>query len=233
MFEAGSIFSLVLQASWVAHLILGVLFLMSVFSWGMIFFKWKTFRQASKESHTFLTLFKKESEISEVLYLVDRFPNAYSAQQFESGYIEFERSYKKLKADKHASSSLTYFRERMERILDKSMSEIAADMETGIASLATVSSSAPFIGLLGTVIGIIRSFQNIGTQGVTSLAVVAPGISEALVATAFGLFAAIPALLGYNFFRNKIRIMNNEMRNFSLDMMNLFERFYHGTASED
>lgn len=100
----------------------------------------------------------------------------------------------------------------LEKANDQIIDQESTAMEDGLIFLASVSSSAPFIGLLGTVVGIINSFQKIGISGDTSLATVAPGISEALIATALGLFAAIPALLAYNFFRNKIRFLRNDMR---------------------
>jgi len=101
-------------------------------------------------------------------------------------------------------------------------------IEKRLNVLATISSAAPFIGLFGTVLGIIRSFQNIGTSGVTSLAAVAPGISEALIATAAGLLAAIPALMAYNHFRNSARKQANDMRDFSMELANRIEWIVHG-----
>ena len=97
-------------------------------------------------------------------------------------------------------------------------------LERRLSFLAMVSSSAPYIGLFGTVLGIIDAFSDIGTTGVTSLAVVAPGISEALIATAAGLMAAIPALIAYNLFRNRLRDLNTQMKNFALDVTNRMER---------
>jgi biopolymer transport protein TolQ len=97
-------------------------------------------------------------------------------------------------------------------------------MERGLPVLAMISSSAPFIGLFGTVLGIIGAFRDIGLTGVTSLAVVAPGISDALVATAAGLFTAIPALVAYNLFRNAIRDLSTDMKNFALDFTNRLDR---------
>ena len=112
----------------------------------------------------------------------------------------------------------------LETGIEKQMSKISK----GYTFLATVGSTAPFIGLFGTVLGIINSFQSIGTSGVTSLASVAPGISEALVATAAGLLAAIPALMAYNHFRNQARILTNTMRNYGMELTNRFEWIVHG-----
>ena len=113
-------------------------------------------------------------------------------------------------------------------MIEKTINERHTFIENRLNVLATISSAAPFIGLFGTVLGIINSFQSIGTTGVTSLASVAPGISEALVATAAGLLAAIPALMAYNYFRNQSRLLTNTMRNFGMEITNRFEWIVNG-----
>jgi biopolymer transport protein TolQ len=113
-------------------------------------------------------------------------------------------------------------------VIEQTVNEKYSFIENRLNILATISSAAPFVGLFGTVLGIINSFQSIGTTGVTSLAAVAPGISEALVATAAGLMAAIPALMGYNYFRNQARVLTNTMRNYGMELTNRFEWIVHG-----
>ena len=117
---------------------------------------------------------------------------------------------------------------QLQRVIEQSINEKYSFIENRLNILATISSAAPFVGLFGTVLGIINSFQSIGTTGVTSLAAVAPGISEALVATAAGLLAAIPALMGYNYFRNQARTLTNTMRNYGMELTNRFEWIVHG-----
>ena len=112
--------------------------------------------------------------------------------------------------------------------MERAFNDQYALIEKRLNVLATISSAATFIGLFGTVLGIIRSFQNIGTSGVTSLAAVAPGISEALIATAAGLLAAIPALMAYNHFRNSARKQANDMRDFSMELANRIQWIVHG-----
>jgi biopolymer transport protein TolQ len=112
---------------------------------------------------------------------------------------------------------------RLERTMEQCFNEQYTQIENRLNLLATISSAAPFVGLFGTVLGIIDSFQNIGTSGLTSLAAVAPGISEALIATAAGLLAAIPALIAYNLFRNQARSLGNDLRDFSRELSNRIE----------
>jgi biopolymer transport protein TolQ len=127
-----------------------------------------------------------------------------------------------------SNSMLPYLSKQLQRVIEKTINERYSLIEDRLNILATISSAAPFIGLFGTVLGIINSFQSIGTTGVTSLASVAPGISEALVATAAGLLAAIPALMAYNYFRNHARLLSNTMRNFGMELTNRFEWIVNG-----
>ena len=126
------------------------------------------------------------------------------------------------------NSMLPHLSIQLQRVIEQTINEKYSFIENRLNILATISSAAPFVGLFGTVLGIINSFQSIGTTGVTSLAAVAPGISEALVATAAGLMAAIPALMGYNYFRNQARVLTNTMRNYGMELTNRFEWIVHG-----
>ena len=122
-----------------------------------------------------------------------------------------------------ATTMMPHLNTRLERTMEQCFNEQYTQIENRLNLLATISSAAPFVGLFGTVLGIIDSFQNIGTSGLTSLAAVAPGISEALIATAAGLLAAIPALIAYNLFRNQARSLGNDLRDFSRELSNRIE----------
>ena len=223
MFETGSIFALVLEGSWVTYVILSLLVIMSVISWGIIGFKTFRLKMAIKESIQFSRNFFREKTMADAVSLVNRFPYACTGLQFKMVHKEFAKIHakvqKKNEFDYKDREDMTL---RIERVIEKSILGIRSDLEKGLHILATISSSAPFIGLLGTVIGIIDSFHNIGSTGVTTLAVVAPGISEALVATGLGLFAAIPALMGYNYCKSLITVLTNKLTIFGLDLINKF-----------
>lgn len=224
MLHSSSIFSLVFQGDWISLTVLAILLFLSILSWGIILFKFFYLRKSIEQSNNFQRLFSKEKKMSDVISLLNHFPYSCTARQFEFAYQEFAKIHSKIAKD-HSNFSeeeRKMLSVRLERALEKSMVVIRSDLENHLSILATISSAAPFIGLFGTVLGIIDSFHSIGTQGVTSLSVVAPGISQALIATAFGLFAAIPALMGYNYFRSKIKILSNQMIAFSLELINKF-----------
>ena len=147
------------------------------------------------------------------------------SQVFRAGYIELAKVKKKSEAEKQEDTALGSM-ESIERSMRRAAAAELTDLESLVPFLATTGSTTPFIGLLGTVIGIMTSFQDIGAMGNANLATVAPGIGGALVATAFGLFAAIPAVIAYNYFLSKIRILDTEMQNFSSDFLNIIRRHF-------
>lgn len=221
--DNGSVWSMVFTGNWVAFAILLLLLILSALSWAIIFSKWLQFRKVHAENNLFYHLFQKEKTFADLYATSQNFKNSPMALLFEASYREisvFRQSVEKgLTAD---------MRERLMESLARRMETVYNHqnnlLERRLGLLAIISSAAPYIGLFGTVLGIIDSFRSIGQMGVTSLAVVAPGISEALVATAGGLMAAIPALIAYNLFRNRIREMNSEIKNFALDVTNRLER---------
>ena len=221
MNPSGSMFSMLTQGGLLSVLILIVLIAMSVLSWAIIIKKWVSLKSALKKSIQFLESVDYKSGFTDISYRSELYSETFTAALFQSAYDEF--SYLR---DQNPSPSETDFKkeslEHIERKIEAAIAKQTGNFEKDLSVLATISASAPFIGLFGTVTGIIDAFYNIGYQGAASIAVVAPGISAALVATAFGLFAAIPALIGYNIFRNKVRFINNEMRQYSLELMNLF-----------
>jgi len=149
------------------------------------------------------------------------------AKVFQAGYLELQRLIEKEKGK--ASGSGHDSIDNLERALGRASRNEMMRLERSLTFLATTGSTAPFIGLFGTVWGIMNAFQNIGAQGGASLATVAPGISEALIATAIGLAAAIPAVMGYNYYTHKIRGLRIQMENFASDFLNIVKRNFLST----
>ena len=196
--------------------VLAILLIFSVFSWAIIFAKWNTFRTARNADARFLRAFRKAAGLDAVMVASEQFKPAPLVSVFEFGYEEVHRQ---VKARGTVTNKLA-----LERSLQLGTSEELAKLERNMSWLATTASVSPFIGLFGTVLGIIRAFEGLGMQGSASLRAVAPGISEALIATAAGLGAAIPAVMGYNFFVNRVKYWASEMDGFALDLLNVFAR---------
>jgi len=193
--------SLVWQASWLVQLVLLCLVLLSIFSWAVILFKSRELRRAQQDSEAFLEVYHEGSleQAYDAARDLDRSP---LAAVFLSAHVELKR------LARASGKALTPTRTNIDvlaRNLGWTGSRESLRLERGFGFLATTGSSAPFIGLFGTVVGIINAFENIGQAGSASLAVVAPGIAEALIATAVGLFAAIPATIFYNIFVGQLR----------------------------
>ena len=219
------------DSNFISLLVLLILLLMSSLSWAIIVLKALQFRKAKKQNQQFLLLFRKETSLNQIKQSIGQFPHSTFAPMYRLAFEEMVRISQRIQrnSDQTVSGSmLPYISTQFERIMERAFNEQYALIERRLNILATISSAAPFIGLFGTVLGIIRSFQSIGTSGVTSLASVAPGISEALVATAAGLLAAIPALMAYNHFRNSVRKQANDMRDFSMELANRIEWIIHG-----
>jgi biopolymer transport protein TolQ len=228
--ESPSVLELVKHAGPVVKLVLLLLIVFSVVSWAIIFLKWLLLRRASKENEIFLKIFWESRQLDEIHGHSKQLIHAPVAEVFSAGYEELRR-FRKGGDDYNADhvgeitpSRLGGVRENVARALRRSAGDQMARLEKAIPFLATVGNTAPFIGLFGTVWGIMDSFQNIGVTGQASLAVVAPGISEALVATAVGLFAAIPAVVFYNHFSAKLRNLEGSIESFSSEFLNILER---------
>jgi biopolymer transport protein TolQ len=202
-------------AGWV---VLVILIVFSIFSWTVIFSKLSALGGARKTNWRFLRAFRKAAALEAVMVASEQYRPCPLVSVFDFGYEEVERQVK-------ARGRLTN-RTALERALQLGVSEEVAKLERNMHWLAITASVSPFIGLLGTVLGIIRTFNALGQQGATSLAAVGPGISEALIATALGLFAAIPAALFYNLFGNRIREMGARLDDFALEFLNLAERSF-------
>jgi biopolymer transport protein TolQ len=196
--------------------VLILLLLLSLLSWTIIFSKWQMFRKARVLNRQFLRMFRKSHDLGQVAIASEQFQLAPLVAVFGFGYAEVERQ---IKSRGRLTNPVS-----LERSLQLGISEEAAKLERNMNWLATTATVSPFIGLFGTVWGIIDAFQAIGLAGATSMRAVAPGIAHALVATAAGLAAAIPAAVSYNHFGNVLREMGARMEDFSLEFLNVAER---------
>lgn len=213
---------LILQAGPVVKLVLLILVLFSIYSWAIIFTKKLQLTKMSILNSKFLDLFWQAASLDAVFADVERFHGSSLAPVFKAGYTELQ----KIADGKGVTGGI----ENIERALRKATDNEISNIEGRTAFLATVASTGPFIGLFGTVWGIMAAFQNIGATGAASLATVAPGISEALIATAIGLAAAIPAAVGYNYFVGKFKKQDLEMSNFTADFLNIIKRNFFREA---
>jgi biopolymer transport protein TolQ len=221
------IVNLILHASSVAKITLVLLGLMSVASWFVIGTKWLYLARAYSRSIKFVDLFWRTQRLDDVWKISESSPPSPVSEVFRAGFIELAKLRKRrTEAGDSAQAPETDIGdiESVERALARARTMAITEMENRVPFLATTASSAPFIGLFGTVWGIMNSFRNIGAKGAANLATVAPGIAEALVATAIGLVAAIPAVMGYNYLSRRIRVISSEMETFTNDFLNIIRR---------
>jgi len=212
----------------VVKLVLFVLMYFSVVSWAIIFYKLIQVYKANKESERFLAFFWQTKRFDAVSAQVDRFASSPLSILFTEGYNELKKLGEKIeeKSDPNIISTELGGVDNIARALRRATTSEITRLEKYLTFLATTGSTAPFIGLFGTVWGIMTAFKGIGETGSASLAVVAPGIAEALVATAIGLVAAIPAVMGFNHFQNRIKVLIAEMDNFSTEFLNIVQRSF-------
>jgi biopolymer transport protein TolQ len=234
MFQNIDLISMILNAGLVVQFVLLLLLFFSISSWGIIVVKFFYIRKAVIESMNFTDQFWQSRNLFEAFSKTKRikqFQKSPVARIFHTGYIELEKLSKsgvpmaEQRSDKIGTlSGRMAGLDNLERSLRRAINSEMTRMHHMVPFLATAGNTAPFIGLFGTVWGIMNSFHGIGIKGSANLAVVAPGISEALIATAAGLAVAIPSVIAYNYFLNKIRIIESDMRSFSSDFMNIVER---------
>jgi len=224
-FNSG-VLELVLNAGPVAKFVLAILLLFSIVSWALIVEKWWQFRRVRRQTLGFVKVFREGRRPSLVHSAARKFRDSPLAQLYASAYAEISGLPDIMdQVVDDGDEGLSPERlEAVHRALRRSAGLEIAQLERYLPFLATTASATPFIGLFGTVWGIMSSFQGISSQGSASLAVVAPGISEALIATAAGLAAAIPAVIGYNYFLNRVRHWATEMDGFILDLLNVLSR---------
>jgi len=220
-----TVLGLMLGAGIVVKCVLVLLLTLSLASWAVIFNKWRRYRKSRRESSEFASAFWGGSDMDTLLAgIPSRYPNSPLPNIFQAGYREFMRQ--KQEPSHTASMKIVPGQglEGIRRTLDAALSRELEGLSRHLAFLATVGSTSPFIGLFGTVWGIMGSFQQIGLTKNTSLATVAPGIAEALVATAFGLVAAIPAVIAYNKFSSDLKRTAAEMDQFASEFLNVIGR---------
>jgi biopolymer transport protein TolQ len=221
------IVSLILHASPVAWVVLAVLLLFSAISWGVVVFKYRQLAGASRQTMAFLDVFRRSTRFSEVQGACAGLPGSPLVGLFQAGYAELNaqlRGSTEAKPEGGAARPTLKSLDAVDRALLRATTVEVSKLEHRVSFLATTASITPYIGLFGTVWGIMTSFQNIGAQGSSSLGVVAPGIAEALIATAAGLFAAIPAVYFYNDITGRVKKAANEMDDFSMEFLTIAER---------
>lgn len=218
----------VMNAGLAEKLVMLVLLGFSAVSWAVIVYKWWMVRRAAQQSETFLEAFWNAKRLDAVFQKSEVLATSPISQVFRAGYIELAKMKKKGEGENSSTAADTQLGdiENVERSMRRAAATELTNLESLVPFLATTGATAPFIGLFGTVIGIMNSFQDIGRMGNANLATVAPGIGGALVATAFGLFAAIPAVIAYNFFLSRIRVIDTEMQSFSSDFLNIVKRHF-------
>ncbi len=226
---------MIMNAGLMVQFVLLLLLFFSVTSWAIMILKYRYIKKAFSESAEFIDFFWKSRNLSNAFSQAKLLRGSPVARIFRVGYVELKKlsrsGGKKTSESEHSSetesaslSSRFIGIDNVKRALRRAINAETTRMTRMVPFLATTGNTTPFIGLFGTVWGIMNSFHGIGLRGSASLAVVAPGISEALIATAAGLAAAIPAVIAFNHFMQKIRIIESELQNFAADFLNIIER---------
>ena len=212
----------------IAQVVLVILLIFSAISWAVIFYKFWQFNRAERQTTSFLDVFRKSSKFSEVQAVCRTLTESPLTGLFLAGYGELNTQLRgpggETKPAPGAARPTLKSLDAVDRALLRATTTEMNRLESKVPFLATTASITPFIGLFGTVWGIMDSFQRIGVAGSSSLGVVAPGIAHALIATAAGLFAAIPAVYFYNHFTNRVKHFSGEMDDFSLEFITIAER---------
>src|SRR5271157_3181669 len=208
----GEISGLIESSGLVAKAVLVILLIFSLASWTIIFSKWGLFRRARAQSNRFIRMFRKSERLNDVAAVVEQFKPSPLVSVFEGAYDELRKQGYPVRVTS------------LQRATQIAASEELTRLESRLPWLATCGAVTPFIGLFGTVWGIIDAFHGLGTAGAATLRAVAPGVSEALITTAAGLFAAIPAVIAYNMFTQHIREFGARMDDFGLELINEVER---------
>jgi biopolymer transport protein TolQ len=220
------------ETSVTAKVVLGVLLLFSLISWIIIFAKYIRLAKITRQSDRFVAFFRKSKRFSEVNTVAGELGDSPLTTLFKAGYAELDAQIKAVRPEESPVTTMSLQAGKLliknisgvERALERAIGIEVTRLTANMTFLATTASACPFIGLFGTVWGIMQSFRAIGQSGSTSIAAVAPGISEALINTAAGLAAAIPAMIFYNYFMGKVRDQRAGMEDFALEFINLAER---------
>lgn len=224
-----NVVDLVLQATIVVQGVLLLLFVMSVVTWGIVLVKWWQLKVAKAQSMKFAEIFYGTRNLTEINKFSQALKSSPVASVFEAGHRELSQVLRAMTQRREQG-----FREvadagdieSIERTLRRAKAEEVTRLESGTTFLATTASAAPFIGLFGTVWGIMHAFMGLHSAKSTSIQAVAPGISEALIATAIGLAAAIPAAIAFNYFMQQVRVMARDMDIFSAEFLNIAKRHF-------
>jgi biopolymer transport protein TolQ len=222
--ESLNYIEMVTHSGVVVTAVLVLLVLSSLGSWTIIFRKALHLRRAREQSAHFLETFWRSKRLDQIYATAEKLPLSPVAQVFRAGYVELSKVTQAQPAQEASMHEQLGGFENVERALGRAANHELTALESSIPFLGTTAAAAPFVGLFGTVWGIMGAFRDIYQIGNANLATVARPISEALIATAVGLFAAVPALVAYNAFNSRIRVLENEMRNFSADFLNIIKR---------
>ena len=217
--QTSTFFELLVRASPIAKGVLILLLLFSIYSWSIIITKWLWLKRAEQETKGFLSRFQRGGKLSDLYQGVDPDSRSPLVRVFLAGYEEINNQIGE--GDGRVRSI-----EALSRVLQSATIAEVSQMERRLTWLATTANASPFIGLFGTVVGIIIAFQGLSTASASSIQSVAPGIAEALIATAAGIAAAVPAAIFYNHFLNRIKALTGIIDRFSLELINLVERHY-------
>jgi biopolymer transport protein TolQ len=221
--------TMVIGAGPVVQLVLYILVLFSVFSWGIIFYKLRQVRVARRQSERFIEIFWDTKNLTTIHTTSQELKQSPVAQVFRAGYQELVRLTRAKRQSNPGEGEITTELggiDNVERAMKRAANQEITRLERALTFLATTASATPFIGLFGTVWGIMTAFRGLSVTQSSSIQAVAPGIAEALIATATGLVAAIPAVVAYNHFARQIRVLSAEMENFSSEFLNIAERHF-------
>ncbi len=225
------IIQIVSEAGLMVQFVLLLLLFFSVTSWAIIIVKFRYLKRAFRESERFTEYFWKSRDLAGAYARSKQLKSSPIARVFRIGYLELKKVAQNLRPDSSRQHGgldepaiIPLGADTIERALRRAINSETARMTQMVPFLATTGNTTPFIGLFGTVWGIMHSFHGIGMRGSASLAVVAPGISEALIATAAGLAVAIPAVIAFNYFMQRIRLLETELQSFAADFLNIVER---------
>ena len=222
---SGGVAGLVASSGLMARFVLALLLLFSLISWAIILYKGLALHRAHRHSDTFLEIFRKSSKFSEVNSVCSQLKASPLVGVFQAGYLEVNQQVRGTGTTPAAGGRPTVRSlDSLSRSLARAATAETTRLERRLSFLATTASVTPFIGLFGTVWRIMVAFEDIGRMSSTNLAVVAPGISEALITTAMGLFAAIPAAVFFNFFNSRVRVLSSMLDDFALEFLNIVER---------
>jgi biopolymer transport protein TolQ len=219
------IWSLAIGSGWVVRLVLLTLIATSIASWGIALAKGREMRRARRQSGRFIDVFWEAKNLSAIQTASADMKQSPVAHVFRAGYQELQRL-TRLKRGEEGEESEFGGLENVQRAMQRARTQEVTRLERGLTFLATTASTAPFIGLFGTVWGIMTAFMGLSATTSSSIQAVAPGIAEALVATAVGLAAAIPAVVMYNRFARQLRVLTAEMDTFGAEFLNIAERHF-------